>query len=98
MPPARSKRKSCGPGPRAGGRRHGRSLRPRGIEGMSRVAVIGASGGLGRCIAIGLAQRGARVALLARRRTRLEDAAKEAGPGSVAIECDITDEASCRSA
>jgi len=65
---------------------------------MSRVAVIGASGGLGRCIGIGLARRGSRVALLARRRTRLEDAAKEAGPGSLAIECDITDQASCRSA
>jgi NAD(P)-dependent dehydrogenase (short-subunit alcohol dehydrogenase family) len=65
---------------------------------MMRIAVIGASGGLGRCIGIGLAQRGARVALLARRRTRLEGAAKEAGPGSLAIECDVTDEASCRSA
>ena len=65
---------------------------------MLRTVVIGASSGLGRCIGIGLAQRGARVALLARRRERLEDAAKEAGPGSLAIECDITDEASCRSA
>ena len=65
---------------------------------MSRIAVIGASGGLGRCIGIGLARRGARVALLARRRTRLEGAAQEAGPGAVAIECDVTDEASCRTA
>lgn len=65
---------------------------------MLRTVVIGASSGLGRCIGIGLAKRGARVALLARRRTQLEDAAKEAGPGSIAIECDITDEASCRSA
>jgi NAD(P)-dependent dehydrogenase (short-subunit alcohol dehydrogenase family) len=65
---------------------------------MMRIAVVGASGGLGRCIGIGLAQRGARVALLARRRARLESAAKEAGPGSLAIECDVTDEASCRSA
>ncbi len=63
-----------------------------------RIVVIGASSGLGRCIGIGLAQRGARVALLARRRTRLENAAKEAGPESLAIECDVTDEASCRSA
>ncbi|WP_445164603.1 SDR family oxidoreductase [Mycobacterium sp. Dal123C01] len=60
--------------------------------------VVGASSGLGRCIAIGLAQRGDQVALLARRRERLETAAKEAGPGAVAVECDITDEASCRSA
>jgi NAD(P)-dependent dehydrogenase (short-subunit alcohol dehydrogenase family) len=38
------------------------------------------------------------VALLARRRGRLDDAAKEAGAGAVAITCDVTDEASCRSA
>jgi NAD(P)-dependent dehydrogenase (short-subunit alcohol dehydrogenase family) len=38
------------------------------------------------------------VALLARRRQRLEDAAKEAGPGTLAVECDVTDAESCRSA
>jgi NAD(P)-dependent dehydrogenase (short-subunit alcohol dehydrogenase family) len=38
------------------------------------------------------------VALLARRRGRLDDAAKEAGNGAVAITCDVTDEGSCRSA
>jgi NADP-dependent 3-hydroxy acid dehydrogenase YdfG len=38
------------------------------------------------------------VALLARRRGRLDDAAKEAGPGAVAVTCDVTDEGSCRSA
>lgn len=63
-----------------------------------RTVVVGASSGLGRCIGIGLAQRGAQVALLARRRERLEAAASEAGPGSLAIECDVTDEASCRAA
>jgi len=63
-----------------------------------RAVVIGASSGLGRCIGIGLAQRGAQVALLARRRQRLDDAAKEAGPGTLAIECDVTDPASCREA
>jgi NAD(P)-dependent dehydrogenase (short-subunit alcohol dehydrogenase family) len=65
---------------------------------MSRTVVIGASSGLGRCIGMGLAQRGDRVALLARRRERIEAAAAEAGPDTVAIECDVTDEASCRSA
>lgn len=65
---------------------------------MSRTVVIGASSGLGRCIGVGLAQRGDHVALLARRRERIEAAAKEAGPGAIAIECDVTDEASCRSA
>jgi len=65
---------------------------------MSRTVVVGASSGLGRCIGVGLAQRGAQVALLARRRARIEAAAEEAGPGAVAIECDVTDEGSCRSA
>jgi len=59
---------------------------------------VGASSGLGRCIGVGLAQRGDQVALLARRRQRIEAAAKEAGPGAIAIECDVTDEAWCRSA
>jgi NAD(P)-dependent dehydrogenase (short-subunit alcohol dehydrogenase family) len=63
-----------------------------------RTVVVGASSGLGRCIGIGLAQRGAQVALLARRRARLDDAAKEAGPGTLAVECDVTDEAGCRGA
>ena len=65
---------------------------------MSRTVVVGASSGLGRCIGVGLAQRGDHVALLARRRARIEAAAKEAGSGTVAIECDVTDEGSCRSA
>lgn len=65
---------------------------------MSRTVVIGASSGLGRCIGVGLAERGAHVALLARRRERIEAAAKDAGHGAIAIECDVTDEASCRSA
>jgi NAD(P)-dependent dehydrogenase (short-subunit alcohol dehydrogenase family) len=65
---------------------------------MSKTVVVGASSGLGRCIGVGLAQRGVHVALLARRRERIEAAAMEAGPGATAIECDVTDEASCRSA
>jgi NAD(P)-dependent dehydrogenase (short-subunit alcohol dehydrogenase family) len=63
-----------------------------------RTVVVGASSGLGRCIGIGLAQRGARVALLARRREHLRDAANEAGPSTLAITCDVTDDASIRSA
>ena len=70
----------------------------RGGDGNVRTVVVGASSGLGRCIGIGLAQRGDQVALLARRRGRLDDAAKEAGPGTLVVECDVTDEASCRSA
>ena len=56
-----------------------------------RTVVVGASSGLGRCIGIGLAQRGAQTALLARRQQRLEGAAKEAGPGTLAITCDVTE-------
>jgi NAD(P)-dependent dehydrogenase (short-subunit alcohol dehydrogenase family) len=60
--------------------------------------VVGASSGLGRCIGIGLAHRGAQVALLARRKARLDAGAEEAGPGALAIACDVTDETSSRSA
>jgi NAD(P)-dependent dehydrogenase (short-subunit alcohol dehydrogenase family) len=65
---------------------------------MMRTVVVGASSGLGRCIGIGLAQRGANVALLARRRERLEKAAAEAGNGALAIACDVTDPASVTAA
>jgi NAD(P)-dependent dehydrogenase (short-subunit alcohol dehydrogenase family) len=63
-----------------------------------KTVVVGASSGLGRCIGVGLAQRGGQVALLGRRHDRLVDASKEAGPGTLAIRCDATDESSCRSA
>ncbi|MBV9254966.1 MAG: SDR family NAD(P)-dependent oxidoreductase, partial [Actinobacteria bacterium] len=55
-----------------------------------RVVIVGASSGLGRCIGTGLGQHGHQVALLARRHDRLVDAAKEAGPGALAIACDVT--------
>ena len=63
-----------------------------------RTVVVGASSGLGRCIGIGLAQRGAQTALLARRQQRLEAAAAEAGPGTLAITCDVTSTESCQAA
>jgi NAD(P)-dependent dehydrogenase (short-subunit alcohol dehydrogenase family) len=63
-----------------------------------RVVVVGASSGLGRCLAIGLSRKGARVALLARRLDRLEEAARQAGPDSLAVRCDVKDESSCRAA
>lgn len=63
-----------------------------------KVVVVGASSGLGRCIGVALARGGEQVALLARRHDRLADAAKEAGAGSLAIVCDVTDESSCRAA
>jgi NAD(P)-dependent dehydrogenase (short-subunit alcohol dehydrogenase family) len=63
-----------------------------------RAVVVGASSGLGRCIAIGLGRRGAKVAVLARRQGRLVDTANEVGAGTLAIACDATDPASCREA
>lgn len=60
-----------------------------------RAVVVGASSGLGRSIATGLGRAGEKIALLARRHDRLVDAAQEAGPGSLAIRCDVTDEESC---
>jgi NAD(P)-dependent dehydrogenase (short-subunit alcohol dehydrogenase family) len=62
-----------------------------------RTVVVGASTGLGRCIGMGLARRGAQVALLARRHELLADAAK-ACLDALAITCDVTDEASCQAA
>ena len=60
-----------------------------------KTVVIGASSGLGRCIATGLAHRGDQIAVLARRLDLLTQAAQEAGPGTLAISCDVTDEESC---
>ncbi|KYF71994.1 SDR family oxidoreductase [Sorangium cellulosum] len=60
-----------------------------------RVAVItGASSGIGEATAKALAARGARVALLARRKERLDalsDAIREAGGQAVAWQVDVTD-------
>lgn len=63
-----------------------------------RIVVIGASSGLGRCIGVGLAQRGDSVALLARRKERLVSAAEEGGPGTLAVECDVVNSASTKAA
>jgi NAD(P)-dependent dehydrogenase (short-subunit alcohol dehydrogenase family) len=63
-----------------------------------KTVVVGASSGLGRSIAVGLAQRGATVAILARRKERLDAAAREMGPGTLPVACDVTDEVSARSA
>jgi NAD(P)-dependent dehydrogenase (short-subunit alcohol dehydrogenase family) len=65
---------------------------------MKRVVVVGASSGMGRAIGLGLASQGVQVALLARRRERLEEAAKETGGAAIPIPCDVTDEASCQEA
>lgn len=67
------------------------------LEGK-RVLVVGASSGLGRATALAVAAEGARVALAARRRERVEEAAREAGEAAFALACDVRDEASCRRA
>ena len=55
-----------------------------------RVAVVtGASSGLGEALARGLAEAGARVAVVARRRERLEKLAEQIG--GLAVECDLLD-------
>jgi NAD(P)-dependent dehydrogenase (short-subunit alcohol dehydrogenase family) len=63
-----------------------------------RAVVIGASSGLGRCIGVGLAQKGEQVAFMARRLDRLESAVEEAGNGAIAVACDVTDAASATAA
>ena len=63
-----------------------------------RTIVVGASSGIGRAIAIGLTKRGASVALLARRKDRLDRAAEEAEGTAIPIACDVTDQGSVESA
>ncbi|MDN5617325.1 MAG: SDR family oxidoreductase [Kocuria sp.] len=61
-------------------------------QSIHRVAVItGASSGIGAATARALAGKGYRVAVLARRRDRIEALADEIGNGSIAIQADVTD-------
>lgn len=64
----------------------------------SRVLVIGASSGIGRALGLQAAAEGARVAFAARRSSLVEEAAAEAGTGSVGLVCDVRDEGSCAGA
>jgi len=69
---------------------------------VGRVAVItGASSGMGRASALLLARRGAKVALLARRKAQLDEVAadiRRAGGSAIAIVTDVTDQVSVEAA
>lgn len=62
------------------------------VEGRTAI-VTGAGRGFGRAIAERLAAEGAKVALLARSKAQIEEAAREIGEGALAVACDVTDRA-----
>lgn len=68
------------------------------LTDTKRIVVVGASSGLGRCIAEHAGRSGRRVALLARREDALSEACASAGKESIAIRCDATDEKSIKAA
>lgn len=57
------------------------------------IIVTGASSGIGMATATAAIEQGARVALIARREDRLRDLARQLGPNSLAVPCDVTDPA-----
>jgi len=63
-----------------------------------RILVVGASSGIGRALGLRASAAGARVAFAARRFDRLEQVAREAGPGALALRCDVREERECRAA
>ena len=68
-----------------------------GLEGKAAV-VTGASRGIGRAIAIGLAKEGARVALIARGQASLAEAVRACGPGALGISADLATPEGCDAA
>lgn len=65
------------------------------LEGQ-RVLVVGASSGIGRCIAVDLAGAGARLVVAARRVDRIEATAAVCGDGAIGVVLDVTDADSCK--
>lgn len=71
------------------------------VDATTRVLLTGASRGIGRALAMKLAQRGAAVGLLARDGDELETLARELPGGHqrhVALPCDVADRAAVRAA
>jgi 3-oxoacyl-[acyl-carrier protein] reductase len=60
--------------------------------------VTGSTRGIGRAIALALAEAGARVAVMGRDQARAEQAAGEIGHGAQGFACDVTNEASVNAA
>src|ERR1700685_3471840 len=54
------------------------------------VVVTGASSGIGASLARALGQRGAKLVLAARRLDKLEEVARAAGEGNLAVQADVT--------
>jgi len=67
------------------------------LEGLPAL-VTGAGSGIGRAVALALAEQGARVAAAGRTAASVERVAAECGPESIAIRLDVRDEAACESA
>src|SRR5215470_7434311 len=60
-----------------------------------RIAVVtGAGSGIGRAVALALAKAGYTLVLAGRKQAPLEDVAREAGGGAIAVPADVTDVAS----
>jgi NAD(P)-dependent dehydrogenase (short-subunit alcohol dehydrogenase family) len=62
------------------------------------VVVTGAGTGIGRAIVLRLVRDGARVALMGRRRDKLEEVAKDAGGEAVVVAVDVCDESAVHTA
>jgi NAD(P)-dependent dehydrogenase (short-subunit alcohol dehydrogenase family) len=52
--------------------------------------ITGAGTGIGRACALAMASEGARVALIGRRKDRVEEVAREIGDSAIAIQCDVS--------